>query len=249
MDHRSAKDRDTEVDLESGLPLIGDNSKRVSTPGGAKPGKTLFAKVSSGFVGGSVKGDEGTNLCCNESNLREVSADLMKVTNKPMVGKDSANRTPAGKDKRKKACKKAPKPPRPPQAPTLDAADHKLIKELSELAMLKRARIERMKALKKMKIAKASAPSSNTSSILALLFTIVFFVVIIFQGMSSGKTSVVSFQGSPVSAGGSEGGLISIEFQPNPSASNSNAPGSESHNFVQQVAGSDLPEKPMRDSG
>ncbi|KAL2341644.1 hypothetical protein Fmac_009584 [Flemingia macrophylla] len=50
MDHRSANDRDTEVDLESGLPLIGDDSKRVSIPSSAKQGKALFAKVSEGHV-------------------------------------------------------------------------------------------------------------------------------------------------------------------------------------------------------
>ncbi|TKY72475.1 hypothetical protein E2542_SST01216 [Spatholobus suberectus] len=254
MDHRSGKDRDAEVDLESGLPLIGDDSKKVSTPSGAKQGKTLFAKVSGGFVGGSVKGDDGQSICCNESHLSGVSADVVKVTSKPMMGKDSANcaQQTAVKEKRKKACnKKAPKPPRPPQAPSLDAADHKLIREISEFAMLKRARIERMKALKKMKIAKSSSSSSssNTSSLLAMVFTVVFFIVIVFQGMSSGKSPVASFQGSPVSAGGSEGGLISVQYQLNPSASDSNAPGSESHNFVQQVAGSDLPEKLRRDSG
>ncbi|XP_028205185.1 uncharacterized protein LOC114388736 isoform X1 [Glycine soja] len=221
MNHRSAKDGDTEVDLESGLPLIEDDSK------------TLFAKVSGGFAGGSVKGDDGPSLCCNEPSLSEVSADVMIVTNKPMMGRDSANRaqqTPVREKRKKASNKKAPKPPRPPQAPSLDAADNKLIREISELAMLKRARIERMKALKKMKVVKSSSPSSsNTSSLLAMVFTVVFFVVIIFQGMSSGKTSVASFQGSPVSAGESEGGLISVQYQLNPSAVDSNAPGSESH--------------------
>ncbi|CAJ1963134.1 unnamed protein product [Sphenostylis stenocarpa] len=263
MDHKSVKDRNPEVDLESGLPLIGDDSKQASTPSGAKQGKTLFAKISGRIVGGSVKGDDGPSLCRNESSFDEVSADLMKVTSKPLMGKDSANRaqqTPM-KEKRKKASnKKAPKPPRPPQAPMLDAADHKLIREISELAMLKRARIERMKALKKMKIAKSSSPppsSSSASSLFAMLFTVVFFVVIIYQGvanvpfagMSSGTSSVTSFQRSPVSAGESEGGLISVEYQLNPSASDSNSPGSESPNFVQKVAGSDLPENLRRDSG
>jgi len=189
MDNKIVKDRDTEVDIESGLPLIGDDATKASTQSGVKQGQTLFAKVSGGVVGGSVKDDDVPSLCPNESSFSEVSADLMKVTSKPLMVKDSANRsqqTPT-KEKRKKASnKKAPKPPRPPQAPALDAADHKLIREISELAMLKRARIERMKALKKMKIAKSSSrtssSSSNTSSLLAMVFTVVFFVVIIFQG-------------------------------------------------------------------
>jgi len=178
MDNKSVKNKNIEVDLESGLPLIGDDSKKASAPSGAKQGKTLFAKVSGGFVGGSFKDDVVPNLFRYESRFSEVSGDLMKATGNPLMAKDS--------EKRKKTCnKKAPKPPRSPQAPSLDAADLKLIREISELAMLKRARIERMKALKKMKIAKASSgpsSSSSTSSFLAMVFTVVFFVVIIFQG-------------------------------------------------------------------
>lgn len=82
---------------------------------------------------------------------------------------------------KKTSDKKTLKPLRSPQALSLDAAHLKLIREIFELAMLKRARIERMKALKKMKIAK-SRPSSSTSSFFAMVFTVVFFVVIIFQG-------------------------------------------------------------------
>lgn len=220
MDLINGREKDIEVDLESGLPLIEDNSRRISI-------------ISGGFVGGSVNGEARPVSYLNESNLSEVSVNMMKVVNK----------APA-KEKRKKASgKKASKPPRPPQGPSLDAADHKLIREMSELAMLKRARIERMKALKKMKTAKASSPSSNSSSIVAMIFTVIFFIVIICQGMSSpGKGSVSSFQGSPVSAGGTEEGLISVQYQLNPS-SYSNAPGSEYINFVQRVSGSDLHEK------
>ncbi|XP_027338269.1 uncharacterized protein LOC113852230 [Abrus precatorius] len=244
MDHRSARDKDTDVDLESGLPLIGDDSNEVSPLSSSKQGKTLFTKISGGSDGGSVKGEDEPNLYCNKLNVSELSVDVTKVINKPKMGKDSVKRLEQipVKEKRKKACnKKAPKPPRSPQPPTLDAADHKLIRELSELAMMKRARIERMKALKKIKTAKSS--SSNGSSILAMVFTVIFFIVIIFQGVSSRESSVASFQGSPLSTGESEGGLISVQYQLNPSTSDSNAPGSESHNFVQQVAGSDLPEK------
>lgn len=250
MDHRSARDTDTDVDLESGLPLSRDESKKVSTPGTANQGKAIFTKISGGFVGGSLRGEDGPSFYTNESNLSQVSLDLSKVTNKSMMGQDSMNhgeKTPAKEKRKKSSNKKAPKPPRPPQAPSLDAADYKLIREISELAMLKRARVERMKALKKMKAAKSSSSSSH-SSILAMIFTVIFFLVIIFQGMSSGKSSVASFQGSPLSTG-ADGGLISVQYQLNPSVSESNAPGSESHNFVQQVAGSDMAEKLRRDSG
>jgi uncharacterized small protein (DUF1192 family) len=168
MDLRSGMDKDIEVDLESGLPLIEDNSRGISNPSTATEGNTLFAKIPVGFGGG----EDGANLCFNESNLSEVSLDVMKVINNVPV-----------KDKRKKASsnKKSGKPPRPPKGPSLDAADLKLIRELSERALLKRARIERMKALRKMRNAKSSS-ASNSSSILALIFTIIFFIVIIFQG-------------------------------------------------------------------
>lgn len=171
MDYRSARDKDIEVDLESGLPLIGDDTKNVSILNTVKQGKEVFGKISGGFVGGSLRGEEGSSSSYNVTNLSEVSVDVMKVTNKAMT-----------KEKRKKASnKKASKPPRPPRGPSLDAADHKLIREISELAMLKRARVERMKALKKMRNSKS--PSSNSSSsMLAMIFTVVFFIVIIFQG-------------------------------------------------------------------
>jgi len=93
---------------------------------------------------------------------------------------DVMNKTPA-KDKRIKASNKnAVKPLRPPQGPSLGAADHILNRIISELAMLKRVRIERMKALKKMKTAKLLS-SFNSSSILAMVFTAIFFIVIILQ--------------------------------------------------------------------
>ncbi|XP_058728003.1 uncharacterized protein LOC131599753 [Vicia villosa] len=238
MDLQNCKEKDIEVDVESGLALIEDNSRRVSNSITAKQGKMLFAQFSGEFVGGFVRGEVGPSSYFNESNLSEVSLDVMKVVNKVPV-----------KENHKKAMnKKAAKPPRPPKGPSLDEADFKLIRELSELAALKRARVERMKALKKMKNGKPA--SSNGASALALMFTVIFFVVIIFQGMSSGKSSVASFQGSPLSISGGEGGaeegLISVRYQLNPS-SDSNAPGSESPNFVQRIAGSDLNEKLRRD--
>ncbi|KAI4335006.1 hypothetical protein L6164_013695 [Bauhinia variegata] len=250
MDYRRVRDKDTEVDLESGL-AVNDDSNKVSISGIAKQGMTLFAQISSEFSGGPRKGEDMPSLYGDESNLSGVSVmDVSNVMNNSLMGDDSVNRDTQLKEKlKKKSNKKAPKPPRPPRAPSLDAADMKLIREISELAMLKRARMERMKALKKMKAAKTS--SSSSSSIFAMIFTIVFCIMMILQGMSSGKPSVASFQGSPVAAGGSKGGLVSAQYNLNPSASDPHAPGSdsESHNFVQQVAGSDLPKKLRRDTG
>lgn len=90
----------------------------------------------------------------------------------------------AGKEKCKKMSnKKPPRPPRPPRGPSLDAADQKLIREITELAKLKRARMERMRALKMANNARASSYSNKT--VLALVFTVIVFLVVIFQGESS----------------------------------------------------------------
>lgn len=140
------------------------------------------------------------------------------------------------KEKRKStSAKKPPKPPRPPRGYSLDAADRKLIKELHELAMMKRARVERMKALKKMKAAKASSsvPLGSNGSFFAMFFTVLFFLVLIFQGMSSGNSST-SFHGSPESGVARESSLV------NPSSSpSSSTTGSGSPIVVEQSSGND----------
>ncbi|XP_028753607.1 uncharacterized protein LOC114713180 isoform X2 [Neltuma alba] len=247
MDHKNVRDKDDEVDLEIGLSVDADDLRKISTLDSAGKGGTLFAKFSRDYA----KGDDRLTLCCNESNLSGVPiVHMSKVTSMSLPREnsvDSATKTTVKEKLKKSSNKKAPRPPRPPRAPSLDAADQKLIREITELAMLKRARIERMKTLKKMKAAKST--SSSSSSIFSMVFTIVFFIVIISQGMSSGKGSVASFQGSPVPAGGIEGDMISVQHQLNPSASYLNAPGSESFNFAQPITNSYLPEKQPRDPG
>nr|XP_025886163.1 uncharacterized protein LOC101267838 isoform X2 [Solanum lycopersicum] len=122
------------------------------------------------------------------------------------------------KDKRKSGSAK--KPPRPPRGISLDAADQKLIKEIAELAMMKRVRIERIKALKKMKAAKASSnssSSSSTSSVLAFLFTVLFFLVLCFQGMSSGSSAVISHD-SPQPSGSRSNSFIIQQYNSDLSA-------------------------------
>ena len=49
MDHKSAKDEDAEVDLESGLVLTDYESKDVSTQGNTKQGKIILTKISCDF--------------------------------------------------------------------------------------------------------------------------------------------------------------------------------------------------------
>ncbi|XP_071703822.1 uncharacterized protein [Rutidosis leptorrhynchoides] len=145
----------------------------------------------------------------------------------------------AKKEKRKKvssSAKKPPKPPRPPRGFSLDAADQKLIKELAELALMKRARIERMKALKQKKALKASSSSSSMNgSLFATLFTVIFFLMMLLQGMSCRSPGVTS-HGSPQTAQTNENGLIFIQEQLNPSASNSILPNSKSSNLFERIS-------------
>ncbi|KAL0389738.1 UNVERIFIED_CONTAM: putative pre-splicing factor ATP-dependent RNA helicase DEAH2 [Sesamum calycinum] len=120
----------------------------------------------------------------------------------PLAEKDhEKERRKAGK------VKKAPKPPRPPKGPSLDAADMRLIKEISKIAMKKRERIERLKAYKKMKAARLPPPSSSSSSsafspssggtISAMVITILFILVLIFQGLGSLGSSNLALTEAP----------------------------------------------------
>lgn len=102
-----------------------------------------------------------------QSTLREVNADVpeRKMPNEKHKNLESTRH---------------PKPPRPPGGPPLDDADTRFAKEVSELAILKRKRAQRMKALQKLR--KEKTPSSSISSIFAAVVTMIFFLVIIFQG-------------------------------------------------------------------
>ncbi|XP_050372563.1 uncharacterized protein LOC126790394 [Argentina anserina] len=247
MDHKGRRDKDFEIDLESGLVVSEEDSSDSSVSSVKKQTKTLLAKVYGGFSDGSVNTEDRVGFCGNGFNSNGVCPENLKLaTNKTVEGNGGKNHEEKTrqKDKRKKTSnKKPPKPPRPPRGPSLDAADQKLIKELSEIAMWKRARVERMKALKKMKAAKASSSNSN---VYAMVFTILFCVVLIFQGISSSRSSTTGFEGSPLSSGRMEGSLISIQFYPNPSSNALSGPRFESLNMVEQVAGSDQQEKLKR---
>ena len=78
MDLKSAKDEDTEVDLESGLVLTDDESKDVSTEGNRKQGKILLNKISCGFVGDCIKGEDRYSGFCKESKLTVVHMDRVR---------------------------------------------------------------------------------------------------------------------------------------------------------------------------
>ncbi|KAJ8748676.1 hypothetical protein K2173_008121 [Erythroxylum novogranatense] len=81
--------------------------------------------------------------------------------------------------------RKPPKPPRPPKEVGTGN---------SELAIRRRARIERIKALKKMRASKSSW-SSNLS---AMVVTILFCLVLIFQVLNSRISSFFNFEVSSV---------------------------------------------------
>ncbi|GAV71689.1 hypothetical protein CFOL_v3_15179 [Cephalotus follicularis] len=243
MDQIGPKDRDLDFDLESGGSLSGEDSSKRPASCVKKQAKTLLAKVCGAFVDESLKSEDRENLLPNYVGVSAENVEV--VTNKGEENSNNKEKKVVKQKGQKTSNKKAPKPPRPPRGPSLDATDQKLIREISELAMLKRARIERMKALKKMKGAKASSSNSN---MFAMVLTVIFCVVIIFQGMSSRGTPV-SFQGSSISAGATDGSLISVQLVGNPSASESNGLASGSPNLVEQVAGSDPPERLRRFMG
>lgn len=120
--------------------------------------------------------------------------------------------------------KKASKPPRPPKGPSLCAADMMLVKEISTHAMNRRVRIERIKALRKMREEKSS-PSSCNSSICAMIFTVLFVLVICFQGFFSKSVNNGNFHGSPEPATES---FISVQLFNHPSVNGESRVGSSS---------------------
>ncbi|XP_075490944.1 uncharacterized protein LOC142529320 [Primulina tabacum] len=88
--------------------------------------------------------------------------------------------------------RKFKKPPRHPKAPLLDAGDTRFVKDIVKVATKKRERMVYAKALKKMKATKSSSPSSapSTSTISAMVITVVFFVVMICQGLGSKNSTL-----------------------------------------------------------
>ncbi|KAL0436004.1 UNVERIFIED_CONTAM: hypothetical protein Sradi_0308300 [Sesamum radiatum] len=215
MEYSNSKAKDVVVDIESGEASHGANVKR--DPVSSKAKKSLNRLVG-GILGynrsaesePSIKADaisagglvedphETTALLADNNPERQPSQGLL-----PPIEKDhEKERRKAGK------VKKAAKPPRPPKGPSLDAADMRLIKEISKIAMKKRERIERLKAYKKMKAARLPPPSSSSSSsssfspssggtISAMVITILFILVLIFQGLGSLGSSNLALKEAP----------------------------------------------------
>lgn len=220
MDHRPPIDDNFLIDLESGTGVIPTIDERIPDPNSDEnlPGN-----------------DFNSTMLCDQVSVDPLTVKV--VIDSKVDGDLTGKKT--GKEKRKKSssAKKPPKPPRCPRGFSLDAADQKLIKELAELAMMKRARIERMKALKQKKALKAASTSPTSGSLFAMLFTVIFFLMIFLQGKSCHNSGVPS-QASPQTTQTNENGLVFIQEQLNPSASDSILPDSKSSNLFEKVSGS-----------
>lgn len=215
MEYNSSEEKEVVVDIESG-GASGVADTRTGPQLGKKQGKKLLNKLTSGVLGlnGSTKDEPSSNLRRLVKDSYEPvqllidrgPGDQQNHELLPLIEKTHEKERP----KNGKSKKAAAKPPRPPKGPSLYAADMKLVRDISEHATKKHERIERMKALKKRKAAKKSSPSS-TSTISAMIITILFFLVIIFQGLGSTKslteTSLVAHE-----PGIDTKSLISVEF-------------------------------------
>jgi len=202
MDHLASREREFEVDLESGgTTSEEDKTKDLVSENGQT--KRVLSRVLTGIlrVDGYVKpnsaADEHVELLIDKNSEEETDEHVAPVK-KCVEGK-----------RKKTNSTKPPKPPRPPKGPSLDAADEKLVREIAELAMRKRARIERIKALRKTKTAKTS---NSNSSLSALIITLLFCLIILFQGLCNRSHASVSMQGSPAPAVTGSESLISIQL-------------------------------------
>lgn len=173
--------REEGFDLEAGL-VLSEELARVETVSGAMLATSFFTKLCKGLDDADRMIKVEAGLCLSNINRASAEKVILPLDIKVQVEVAAENQT--GKEKRKVAkAKKSCKPPRPPRGLTLNASDHKLVKEIAELAILKRARIERIKALKKSKAAKESSSGlSSSGSMFSMLFTIIFCLVILFQG-------------------------------------------------------------------
>ncbi|KAK6913661.1 hypothetical protein RJ641_020982 [Dillenia turbinata] len=203
----SPGETDFVTDLES-VDGANDEGIKDAVPK-AKQARALLANLCTGVMSLDElnKSEYKSNPCPNMLELvvddkSSIEQKGEKEQNLNVVGKKGVKQ----QHRKMSSKKKHSKPPRPPRGPSLDAADLKLIQEFTELAILKRARIERMKSLK-MKSAKTLSSNSN---LFAMVFTVFFFLMLVFQGMS-GKKSPLMLDGSLKSAGVTEGGLISIQ--------------------------------------
>ncbi|OAY48886.1 uncharacterized protein LOC110616084 isoform X3 [Manihot esculenta] len=234
MDHSISRDSEHEVDLESGGTTSEEDGTYDLVSANRQTKKLLNSDWSGPLsfdgLGNSSKfgGDADENVEFLLDRNSEGEDGLQQI---PFVNKKHLEQK-----KKKKNSRKAPKPPRPPKGPLLDAADQKLVQEITELAMRKRARIERIRVLKKMREAKSS---SWNSTLYAMAFTVVFFLILVFQGICSRNSGSMYLGWSPEPAVTASEDLISVQFYKN-SAYEGDGPGSSSPSLAGgQVSGSE----------
>lgn len=188
MDYSFSRERDVEVDLESGGTTSEDERTKDHVSSNLQTKRTFSRVLSDLFIFDRIgKGECGINSCSSSSSFGAVEGENTEFfVDKNSEGEDNHElMVLVEKNLTEEKCKKTnsrkpPKPPRPPKGPLLDAADQKLVREIAELAMRKHARIKRIKAMKKMKAAKASSSSSSLSD---MVITVLFCLVILFQGI------------------------------------------------------------------
>ncbi|KZV14637.1 hypothetical protein F511_42206 [Dorcoceras hygrometricum] len=171
----SGSDLDLDIDLESGETTSDEDLHKDNVMSGQDAKNTTGRMKSENLI---VESSYRSTNCSGSSydnllNSEEISANSEET----QCGRFRDNKTSDKEKSKKKNPAKPPKPPRPPRGPSLDASDMKLLKEISELNV-KRKRMERIRTLKKMKKEKAS---SSISNLFALLVTVIFLLVIVFQ--------------------------------------------------------------------
>lgn len=178
MGHMDSRESNSEADLEYGEIRRRDDQNKGRSCVGQHSNK--MADREWNMVrgsNGSAKGDNLLNTCKNVLNSGEIVEIYVDELGEEEV---SLVKEKMVAEKWKSSCKKPPKPPRPPGTPSFDEADIKMCREISELARLKYARIQQMKELKKKRVDKALSP---LVSLFAMIITILFCSMIIFQGI------------------------------------------------------------------
>ncbi|KAL3652947.1 hypothetical protein CASFOL_002628 [Castilleja foliolosa] len=194
MDSKSSKEKEVIVDIDT---------SHDPKPGPAlsnKWGKKSLNKLVSGVLGYNGSTDGGPT---------ETTLEYPNETTGLLVNE---NHGPGPEKKKIGKVKNSHKPPRPPRGPLLDAFDMRLMKEISKIAMKKRERIERIKTLKKMKAARTTSASTSSltssgSTIVAMVVTVLFFLVLILQGLGSSSSSNMRVARAPRPAPETTGGL------------------------------------------
>lgn len=172
----SGSDLDLEIDLESG-GTTSEEDVNKNQVFGHDNSKRLLGRVRSGIIRSESLSDCTSDEDCSCSYNNFIVSDEIPAKNKEQLGRFVQIGHKKSDDEKHKKHKYS-KPPRPPRGPSLDASDLKLLKEISELK-LKRRRMERSRTMKKVKKEKGSSLKTN---IVACLVTIVFVLVIIFEG-------------------------------------------------------------------